>query len=287
MFPTHERHCARSPGESACTQCLTAAFGELINSLIDLSERVLSVLQTAGLLYLFNDIGQSQTVCWEHPAVPATRKRPHKCLLQPSLTQVNILYHSYLCIKTVLMPRARAIAQACWPPAPPKQANTCWEVSWPLAWKDSWFYIQFNIIPFTRFGTQQYLCQSSDWATHGLVRYTKESHGNLLHTHCHVVPVCTRLWKKMQHKWREAARKCDPVVYSAVNISACDLVEDRKRLISWASSWKCFMVSSKESGSFSPGPKILGKKEGRRRPRARLASVTVRGPPGKPIKGND
>ncbi len=38
------------------------------------------------------------------------------------------------------------------------------------------------------------------------------------------------------------------------------------------------MVSSTDSGSFSPGPKIFGKKEGRRRPRAKLASVTVRGP---------
>lgn len=39
----------------------------------------------------------------------------------------------YLCMKTVFIPRARAIAQACWPPAPPKHANTCWDVSWPLA----------------------------------------------------------------------------------------------------------------------------------------------------------
>lgn len=31
----------------------------------------------------------------------------------------------YLCMKTVFMPRARAIEQACWPPAPPKHANTC------------------------------------------------------------------------------------------------------------------------------------------------------------------
>lgn len=78
MFPTHEWPCARSPGESACTQCLTAAFGELIDSLVDLSERVLAVLQTAGLLDLFNHIGQSQTICWQHPAVPATtRERPH------------------------------------------------------------------------------------------------------------------------------------------------------------------------------------------------------------------
>jgi len=41
------------------------------------------------------------------------------------------------------------------------------------------------------------------------------------------------------------------------------------------------MVSSNDSGSFSPGPKIFGKKDGRSRPRAKLASVTVRGPPRK------
>ena len=33
------------------------------------------------------------------------------------------------------MPRERAIAQACWPPAPPKQARTWRDVSWPLAWR--------------------------------------------------------------------------------------------------------------------------------------------------------
>lgn len=32
------------------------------------------------------------------------------------------------------MPSARAMAQACCPPAPPKQASTWCEVSWPLAW---------------------------------------------------------------------------------------------------------------------------------------------------------
>lgn len=63
MFPSDERPCARAPGESAGTQCLTAAFGQLIDSLIDLSERVLSVLQGAGLLDLINHISQSQTVC--------------------------------------------------------------------------------------------------------------------------------------------------------------------------------------------------------------------------------
>lgn len=66
-----------------------------------------------------------------------------------------------------------------------------------------------------------------------------------------------------------------------IKTSACDCLEERKRLISWVSWWKCFMVSSNDSGSFSPGPKIFGKKEGSRRPRAKLASVTVRGPPGR------
>lgn len=47
-------------------------------------------------------------------------------------------HHPYLCIKTVFIPRARAIAQACWPPAPPKHASTCWEVSWPLACQGVW-----------------------------------------------------------------------------------------------------------------------------------------------------
>lgn len=36
---------------------------------------------------------------------------------------------------------------------------------------------------FTGFVVQQYLRQSSDWPTHGLVRNSNESHGNLLHTH--------------------------------------------------------------------------------------------------------
>ena len=39
----------------------------------------------------------------------------------------------YLCMKTLFMPRALAMAQACCPPAPPKHARTCWDVSWPLA----------------------------------------------------------------------------------------------------------------------------------------------------------
>jgi len=58
-----------------------------------------------------------------------------------------------------------------------------------------------------------------------------------------------------------------------------DWLVERNRLISCVSLQKCFIVSSVERGSFSPGPKILGKKEGSKRPRARFASVTVRGPP--------
>lgn len=57
--------------------------------------------------------------------------------------------------------------------------------------------------PFTGFVTQQYLRQGSDWPTHGLVRDSNESHGNLLHTHPlrgvlrFVVAVCNNLrWKK-------------------------------------------------------------------------------------------
>lgn len=67
--------------------------------------------------------------------------------------------------------------------------------------------------------------------------------------------------------------------------STCDWLEDRKWLISLVRHWKWVIVSSRDRGSFSPGPKILGKKEGRRRPRAKLASVTVRGPPRKSPKG--
>lgn len=40
--------------------------------------------------------------------------------------------HLWIC--TVSMPRARAMAQACCPPAPPKQASTWAEGSWPRAW---------------------------------------------------------------------------------------------------------------------------------------------------------
>lgn len=41
----------------------------------------------------------------------------------------------YLWMKTRLMPRARAMAHACCPPAPPKHASTCRAVSWPRAWQ--------------------------------------------------------------------------------------------------------------------------------------------------------
>lgn len=46
-------------------------------------------------------------------------------------THINI--QTYLCMKTVFMPKALAMAQACWPPAPPKHASTCSDVSCPLA----------------------------------------------------------------------------------------------------------------------------------------------------------
>lgn len=138
--------------------------------------------------------------------------------------------------------------------------------------------------PFAGFDLRGYLRQSSDWPTHGLVCYSNESHGNLLHAHPlrgvarFVVPVCDNLRMKSnknKEKRQENATFCFPVP------AACDWLVDRKRLMSRLSWSKCFNVSSKESGSFSPGPKIFGKKEGRRRPRARLASVTVRGPPEK------
>ena len=35
------------------------------------------------------------------------------------------------CTKMVRIPRARAIAQACCPPAPPKEASTCCDTSYP------------------------------------------------------------------------------------------------------------------------------------------------------------
>ena len=44
------------------------------------------------------------------------------------------------------MPNALAIAHACWPPAPPKQASAWREVSYPLAWNDT----ECNNIRFTR-----------------------------------------------------------------------------------------------------------------------------------------
>lgn len=142
-----------------------------------------------------------------------------------------------------------------------------------------------------------YLCQSSDWPAHGLICNTNESHSNLLHTHLWravvrlVGPICGNLWKNilalssLHQSPTELLRTSEAQLNISVNISACDLLEDRKRLISWARRWKCFMVSSNDSGSFSPGPKIFGKKEGRRRPKAKLASVTVRGPPKKIPQG--
>lgn len=138
----------------------------------------------------------------------------------------------------------------------------------------------------------KYLCQSSDWPAHGLICNANKSHSNLLHTHPWrafvgvVGPSFASLWwqhtkPNNQHILEEKCRKYETLLDFSVNVHACDWLEDKKRLISWVRWWKCFMVSSSDSGSFSPGPKIFGKKEGRRRPRAKLASVTVRGPPRK------
>ena len=40
----------------------------------------------------------------------------------------------YLWMKMVFMPRERAIAQACCPPAPPKHASACAATSYPFIW---------------------------------------------------------------------------------------------------------------------------------------------------------
>lgn len=124
-----------------------AAFWELLHPAVELSERLLLVLQWAWLLYLLHHVRQSQTIGWQHTTVPM--KQTHmvilwfmcfKCftvflhLLHMHTQQHrNTICYSYLCINTVFIPKARAIAQACWPPAPPKHASTCWDVSWPLA----------------------------------------------------------------------------------------------------------------------------------------------------------
>lgn len=73
---------------------------------------------------------------------------------------------------------------------------------------------------------------------------------------------------------------CDASLFGRLSPSGCDWLRvERKWLISSVSCWNWLAVSSTERGSFSPGPKIWGKNEGSRRPRAKLASVTVRGPP--------
>lgn len=76
-----------------------------------------------------------------------------------------------------------------------------------------------------------------------------------------------------------ALRLFDTSLFVRSSPSHCDWLVERKWLISLVSFWKWFMDSSLERGSFSPGPKMWGKNEGSRRPRAKLASVTVRGPP--------
>lgn len=55
----------------------------------------------------------------------------------------------------------------------------------------------------------------------------------------------------------------------------------KKLLTSVATASRAFRDASGDSGWSSPGPKMQGKEAGSRRPRTRLASVTVTGPPGK------
>ena len=55
----------------------------------------------------------------------------------------------------------------------------------------------------------------------------------------------------------------------------------RKLLTSAATVSRAFREASEDSGWSSPGPKMQGKEAGSRRPRTRLASVTVTGPPGR------
>lgn len=55
----------------------------------------------------------------------------------------------------------------------------------------------------------------------------------------------------------------------------------RKLLTSVATASRAFRDASGDSGWSSPGPKMQGKEAGSRRPRTRLASVTVTGPPGR------
>lgn len=55
----------------------------------------------------------------------------------------------------------------------------------------------------------------------------------------------------------------------------------KKLLTSMATASRAFREASGDNGWSSPGPKMQGKEAGSRRPRTRLASVTVTGPPGK------
>ena len=45
----------------------------------------------------------------------------------------KLMFSPHRWMNTDDIPRDRAMEQACWPPAPPKQAKTWREVSWPLA----------------------------------------------------------------------------------------------------------------------------------------------------------
>ncbi len=81
----------RWPGESARAERIVAAFWELPHPPIKLGERALLVLQRARLLHLLHHVSQSQTISWQHAAVPATRKHT----LQPNMLYVNTA-HSYI-----------------------------------------------------------------------------------------------------------------------------------------------------------------------------------------------
>ena len=65
--------------------------------------------------------------------------------LSISQTKCKVVQKDYLWMKTVDIPSDLAIAHACWPPAPPKQASTCREVSYPFAYKCNKYYIVRNI----------------------------------------------------------------------------------------------------------------------------------------------
>lgn len=57
------------------------------------------------------------------------------------------MLEDYLCTKTRDIPKDLAIAHACCPPAPPKHASTCLEVSYPLAYIELLF-LDINFIKY-------------------------------------------------------------------------------------------------------------------------------------------